>query len=389
MRLVVLGMHRSGTSVATGVLELAGAWVGDPAELTKANAENPRGFFERRDVREVCDAILQSHGMDWWRTSALQTDFEPTRVRPHLERFAEIMNTLDARGTWVIKEPRLCLVLPALLPALDGARFVHVMREPLEVASSLTARNAIPPAAGVALWEQYVRTAVQYTTGRPRTMVRYERLVADPLRTTTELVGSLTELGVDDLVIPSAAALGSLVTSDLHRERASPAERGDRFNVIPGSARNGRRRRNPARRIVGQRRPLRSGPARCWRRSRRPVTASNSSRCWPPLAKPSPPRTKRSPPLTKRSPSNVVEPTTPSAMPRPLDGPRRTSGQQDRRGGRGRASPNRRCQPIPSVAGGRFAPPSPARRHRRNTVRLRPSADGRSRAPAAARLVGA
>ena len=232
MRLVVLGMHRSGTSVATGVLELAGAWVGGPTELTKANAENPRGFFERRDVREVCDAILQSHGMDWWRTSALETDFEPTRVRPHLERFAEIVDGLDARGTWVIKEPRLCLVLPALLPALDGARFVHVMREPLEVASSLTARNAIPPPAGLALWEQYVRSAVHYTTGRPRTMVRYERLVADPVRTATELVGSLSELGVDDLVIPSGAALGSLVTSDLHRERASPAERGDRFNVI-------------------------------------------------------------------------------------------------------------------------------------------------------------
>jgi glycosyltransferase involved in cell wall biosynthesis len=232
MRLVVLGMHRSGTSVATGVLELAGAWVGGPAELTKANAENPRGFFERRDVREVCDAILQSHGMDWWRTSASETDFEPDRVRPHLERFADIVDGLDARGTWVIKEPRLCLVLPALLPALDGARFVHVTREPLEVASSLASRNAIPPLAGLALWEQYVRSAVHHTAGRPRTMVRYERLVADPLRTTAELVGSLIELGVDDLVIPSAEALGSLVTGDLHRERASPAERGARFNAI-------------------------------------------------------------------------------------------------------------------------------------------------------------
>ena len=76
--ILVLGMHRSGTSALTGALGLCGAWVGEEPELTGANIENPRGFWERRDARQVCDRLLQTAGAEWWKV----TNFDPEGI-PH------------------------------------------------------------------------------------------------------------------------------------------------------------------------------------------------------------------------------------------------------------------------------------------------------------------
>ncbi|MBK6855810.1 MAG: hypothetical protein IPG97_04435 [Microthrixaceae bacterium] len=67
MQLVILGMHRSGTSGVTRLLNMAGAYFGPPGIATDANEENPKGFWERRDVRALCDGLLQGAGFDWFR----------------------------------------------------------------------------------------------------------------------------------------------------------------------------------------------------------------------------------------------------------------------------------------------------------------------------------
>ena len=53
MNIVILGMHRSGTSLITGILNKAGFFIGYQDELIGSNAENPLGFFERKDIRRV------------------------------------------------------------------------------------------------------------------------------------------------------------------------------------------------------------------------------------------------------------------------------------------------------------------------------------------------
>ena len=71
MQFVVLGMHRSGTSMMTRLLNLSGAYFGKDKESTGANLENPKGFWERRDVRNLNDYILHSLGCDWDRVSVI------------------------------------------------------------------------------------------------------------------------------------------------------------------------------------------------------------------------------------------------------------------------------------------------------------------------------
>ena len=185
MQLIILGMHRSGTSSVTRLLNLAGAWFGEPGDATGANEENPRGFWERRDVREVCDGLLHDAGFDWWRLDGFAVGRLPKdSVERRREAMAAVVDRLAPHAPWVIKEPRLCLLLPALLPVLDDPVCVHVTREPLEVAHSIEARNGLPVTAGLALWEMYTVRALEASSGLRRLHVRHEDVMADPVGTT-------------------------------------------------------------------------------------------------------------------------------------------------------------------------------------------------------------
>lgn len=223
--LVVLGMHRSGTSALAGSLGLCGAWLGEEAELTAPNKENPRGFFERRDLRAICDRLLHAAGADWWKVSG----FEPISI-PH-DALAEqsralrkTLEELDKHGTWVIKEPRLCLLLPALRGQITAPVCIHVHRNPLEVAHSLRLRNGFGIAEGIALWEAYNLRALHASEGLRRVLVSYEELMTDPGGCIARLVEELGRLGVPGLEVPAPDEIADFITPGLQRQRFGQAE---------------------------------------------------------------------------------------------------------------------------------------------------------------------
>ena len=215
-------MHRSGTSALTGALELCGAWVGETSELTDANPENPHGFWERRDVREICDRLLHAAGADWWRV----TQFEPEAI-PHAvlaeegTEFAKVVSSLDEHGTWVLKEPRVCLLLSVLRDYIANPICIQIVRNPLEVARSLQVRNGFTMSAGIGLWEVYNRLALKASENLPRVRVCHEALVLHPAETLDELIERLAEFGVTDLERPNEYCLRQFIDPSLHRCRAS------------------------------------------------------------------------------------------------------------------------------------------------------------------------
>src|SRR4051794_33529948 len=105
MQLFVLGMHRSGTSGVTRLLNMAGAYFGPEGISNGADAGNPKGFWERLDVRAACDGLLQESGFDWWRVSEFSLDAIPVDVRDrHLTELHKTLLELDAHRPWVLKE---------------------------------------------------------------------------------------------------------------------------------------------------------------------------------------------------------------------------------------------------------------------------------------------
>ena len=221
MQLLVLGMHRSGTSTAARILNLLGCHFAPESLAVGANDENPKGFWERLDVVELNDSMLQAAGAVWHSPLG----FDPLALPgEEAARFTStaglILRDLDAHRPWFIKDPRLCLMLPLWQPLLEAPLAVHVLRHPLEVAASLLARNALPIPVGLALWEMHVRLALAGSAAWPRVVVHHRQLITDPVPTSVQLLQHLEAAGVTGLRMPEEHEITDFVTPTLHRQRA-------------------------------------------------------------------------------------------------------------------------------------------------------------------------
>jgi len=229
-RIIVLGMHRSGTSCLAGFLQASGVFFGAPSSFkARAGIENPKGFWERRDLRKICDSLLYSVGLDWDQVA----EFDPAKIRPEVlseqrKAFAQLVNELDAHGVWSIKEPRLCLLLPLLADLVPDAVILHIHRHPASVAASLAERNKLPLPYGLALWEAYNTAALRGTRNMPVLRIAYKDLVERTRETAEWLRTSLREnFGIE---------LGKLTDEQLHEvvdptlsRAAVPEEEGNRW----------------------------------------------------------------------------------------------------------------------------------------------------------------
>ena len=226
--LFVLGMHRSGTSAITGALRHSGVWVGEETELTDANVENPLGFWERRDMRDLCDRMMHSAGADWWKIANFDPKAIPRVVlAEQRQEFEKIVSVLDKYEAWVIKEPRLCLLLPVLRHYVENPVCLHIYRNPLEVARSLQTRNGFGISAGLALWEVYNLHALNASEGLPRISLSYESLMSHPVETLNALVKELEGLAADHLIKPDSGLIERFINLDLYRQRATDEETED------------------------------------------------------------------------------------------------------------------------------------------------------------------
>ncbi len=179
----MLGMHRSGTSAMSGLLALLGVDLG--RDLMQAAADNVRGFWEHAELVEMNDRMLHVLGSSW-QDLLLGTDgwWQRQEVQEIVPLIRQILTQEFARSSvWAIKDPRLCRLLPAWRELLDAHAdrlcFVHVLRQPEEVARSLQQRNSLSSEISSLLWLQHVLDAERGTRADTRVFVTYDQLLAD------------------------------------------------------------------------------------------------------------------------------------------------------------------------------------------------------------------
>lgn len=220
MQIIVLGMHRSGTSAVARLLNLMGAYFGGENISTGASAENEKGFWERLDVRALNDSMLHNANCDWDRIAELDLDAIPEDFRNAYHRSArDIILNLDAHRPWFIKEPRLCVLLPLWRPILELPFCVHVFRHPVEVAHSLKARNGIPLKVGLALWEAYNTKAIESSSDLPRFFLSYSKLLSSPQPLVNQLRAAMSSSSGYEFRSPSDAELTGALDSNLRHQR--------------------------------------------------------------------------------------------------------------------------------------------------------------------------
>ena len=179
--LLVLGMHRSGTSALARVLNLLGADLGP--SLLPANADNEAGFWEPREIVALHDELLAALGSAWHDPRPLPEDaLAGEAVRPFRARLEAILRRDFADAPVVgMKDPRLCRLVPLWREVLTEAgltpAFALTCRHPDEVAASLAARDGMNPAAARLLWLEHVLAAERDSRGAMRAFVTYDGLL--------------------------------------------------------------------------------------------------------------------------------------------------------------------------------------------------------------------
>lgn len=205
--ILVLGMHRSGTSALAGTLAQLG--VDFSTRLIDAAEDNPKGFFEHADIWQLDQELLEGLGSQWDDPLPLPAGWPDgpfaAEIVPKLQAIVE----RDFGGSTLagIKDPRMCRLLPAWLPWLGAAGFAPratlVLRDPVEVMASLARRDQLPPGQVAWIWLRHLLEAEAATRTLPRVVVRYAELLRD---WRAEVARIASVLDVAWPVAPEAAA---------------------------------------------------------------------------------------------------------------------------------------------------------------------------------------
>jgi hypothetical protein len=181
--ITVLGMHRSGTSAMTRVLNLLGCAL--PEALVGPSEGNEMGHWEDASAVILNDEILAAAGSSWNDWGPINGDWQASGIRAQMQdRATEVIRELKLLGPlFALKDPRLCRLADLWLEAADAVgvemRVVLMLRHPSEVGASLESRDLMAPGFGELLWLRHVLDAEYLSRGRKRVVCRFDRLLHD------------------------------------------------------------------------------------------------------------------------------------------------------------------------------------------------------------------
>jgi hypothetical protein len=192
---LVLGMHRSGTSAFTGMLNIFG--VDGPSSIIAPDEHNQAGYWESGEIAALNDEILDSAGVQWndWEPVSKEW-FESPKFEEYCERAALLVKKLFGNSKFfVLKDPRICRLLPFWRAVLESsvARVVVAspIRHPHEVAASLLKRNGMNPSVAQLIWLRHVLDAEFDSRELERFYFKYDDLLQDWRGLTHKLSESL------------------------------------------------------------------------------------------------------------------------------------------------------------------------------------------------------
>jgi hypothetical protein len=222
MRVVlVLGMHRSGTSVVARGLQCLGVSLGN--RLMAPQPDNPKGFFEDQDLVDIDDAVLQQLGAAWDDPPPFSEGTLGVIAAARLGATARqsLSSKVSTATPFAFKDPRLSVLLPFWAPIFQNSQlevsYIVVLRNPLSVAASLRQRNAIPEDRAMYLWLRYMlATATEVAPGWPSVFVEYDAVIAHP-QVELEKIARALNLNVDHAAVDMFAR--TFVDEQMRHER--------------------------------------------------------------------------------------------------------------------------------------------------------------------------
>ena len=234
--IVVLGMHRSGTSAVSGCLSQLGIHLGGNL-LSPIHGENDKGFWEHRGIVAIHDLLLAELGSSWDDVRTLPQGWwdSPAAVTASANLLEVLSGDLTRAGYWGVKDPRMCRLLPLWQRLFARIRvepaYVLVLRHPWEVVASLSKRNGFSAQKSGLIYLDHMLAAERLTRNQPRVLVHYDALIRDPASTMLSISDTLG-LGLEGIIDSSRDKLAEFVSADLrhHLHQVQPLASGTREN---------------------------------------------------------------------------------------------------------------------------------------------------------------
>jgi hypothetical protein len=184
---VVLGMHRSGTSTIARGLKAIKIELGDEL-MEGTSGNNEKGFFEDMDVFRLNNELLQEIGHDWHMLTPILPEelLLPLSGGLKLRAVEVLRKKLNKTRLFGLKAPQMARLLPfwqAVFTHLNvHVSYIIACRNPMSVARSLSKRDGFNLEKGYYLWLEHMFSILKNTDGQPRIVVDYDLLMDDPIR---------------------------------------------------------------------------------------------------------------------------------------------------------------------------------------------------------------
>ncbi len=183
--LIVLGMHRSGTSLLTGLLSQVGVVMGKRLYAPQKGV-NEKGFWEHEDIVDTHDELLLNLCSQWDDVLPLSDKWrEGNTVQPFIDRLSGLVRRdFSDAYVWALKDPRMCRLLPLWFPIFEDLRvsptFICMNRNPFEVVGSLQKRDGFSREKALVLWLSHSLSAEFHSRSCPRIFMDFDQVVKNP-----------------------------------------------------------------------------------------------------------------------------------------------------------------------------------------------------------------
>lgn len=148
---IVLGMHRTASSLLANGLKQAGINMGDT--LLGPGHGNEKGHFEDMDFLHMNEQLLVAAGGTWDNPPSEKAIIEAGKT--HAKGIRKLINRKNKNEQWGWKDPRTVLTIRCYLPFLDDPCFLVCLRRPEMIAKSLSERDGTTIEFGIELAEIY------------------------------------------------------------------------------------------------------------------------------------------------------------------------------------------------------------------------------------------
>lgn len=181
--ILVLGMHRSGTSALARLIGYLGATL--PADAIEAHSDNAKGYWESAAIVKADDQLLRVARSSWFDPRALDLSrLESSALRSRKDRIWEAM--IAAFGDaplFVVKDPRQCRFVPTVVETLAehgvASRAVLMLRGPAAIARSIASRDGTTSAFAHLLWLRHMIDAERGSRHLIRAIVDFDAMLVD------------------------------------------------------------------------------------------------------------------------------------------------------------------------------------------------------------------